>query len=163
MGTKWDFKINKDDYIGNILDKLESKTVQVFRKKYLSILKGTSAPVGQKHEQATYCAQRFPKDGNIDWHRSSEYVYNFIRAQSDPYPGAFTFLDGKMLKIFKAKLFKNLYYGDPGQVARITNDGVYVICADNRAIILEEVQLGQKRGRAGNFIKSIGIRLRDNC
>lgn len=151
-------KVNKDDYISCILDKLENKTVQVFHRKYLSVLKGAIVPVEQNHLQATYCMRRFPKDGNIDWHRSSGYVYNFIRAQSDPYPGAFTYLDGQMIKIFKARLFKGLYYGVPGQIARITNDGVYVICADNTAIILEEVQIGPKRGQAKDFIKSIGAR-----
>jgi methionyl-tRNA formyltransferase len=47
----------------------------------------------------------------------------------------------------------------PGQVARITSDGVYIICGDDRAIILEEVELGRKRSKANDFIKSIKGRM----
>lgn len=151
--------VEKHDYISDILRKLEDKAIEVLREKYPLILNGGISPVEQKHELATYCAQRFPNDGNIDWHKPAQDVYNFIRAQSDPYPGAFTYFEAQMLKIWKAKVFKHKYYGTPGQVARITSDGVYVICGDNRAIILEDVELGGKRGKANNFIKSIKGRM----
>lgn len=152
--------VDEQDYISDVLKKLEEKTIQALRVNYLQILNGSSKPVEQNHEQATYCAQRFPNDGNIDWHKPAQDVYNFIRAQSDPYPGAFTYYEAQMLKIWKAKVFDKQYYGTPGQVARIASDGVYVICGNHRAIILEEVELlCRKRGRANDFIKSIKGRM----
>lgn len=154
-------RVNKDDHIAAVLDKLEGQTVRVFRKKYPFILAGKAVPFEQNHKQATYCAQRHPKDGIIDWQKSSGYVYNFIRAQSAPYPCAFTYLDGKMLMIHKAKLCKSCFPGRPGRVARIASNGVYVVCGDTRAVILQEAQLGRKRGKAGQFFKSTGENLWD--
>lgn len=151
--------VEEQDYISDILGKLEEKTIQVLQENYLQILDGKVTPREQEHELATYCAQRFPSDGNINWHKSALDVYNFIRAQSDPYPGAFTYFDAQELKIWRAKVFDRPYYGTPGQVARISSDGVYVICGDHQALVIKEVEIGGKRGNAKDFIKSIKGRM----
>lgn len=39
--------------------------------------------------------QRSPKDGEIDWSWDSEKIENFVRAQTKPYPGAWTMIDNK--------------------------------------------------------------------
>jgi len=151
--------VDEHDYIADVLRKFEDKTIEVLEDKYMKILSGDIRPVEQKHELKTYCAQRFPNDGNIDWRKPAQEVYNFIRAQSDPYPGTFTYFYGQTLKIWQAKVFDKTYYGTAGQVARITSDSVYVICGDHRAIILEDIELDGKRGNANNFIKSIKGRM----
>ena len=48
--------------------------------------------------------RRRPKDGLIDWNQSGSEVYNFVRALTRPYPGAFSFLDGQRYKIWEAAL-----------------------------------------------------------
>ncbi len=151
--------VEEQDYISDIVEKLEEKTIQVFQTNYPKILNDEVQPIGQNHELATYCARRFPIDGNINWHTSAQDVYNFIRAQSDPYPGAFTYLDAHELKIWRARLFDKPYYGIPGQVARITSEGVYVICGNHRAVIIEEVEKAGKRDKANKFVKSIKDRM----
>lgn len=151
--------VETHDYISAILEKLEDKTIEVLRETYHQILKGEIKPIDQDHESATYCAQRFPRDGNIDWQKPAQQVFNFIRALSDPYPGAFTFFEAQEMKIWRARLFDKPYFGTPGQVARITSDGVYIICGDDRAVVLEEVEIGRKRGKATDFIKSVKGRL----
>jgi methionyl-tRNA formyltransferase len=151
--------VGDNDYISDVLEKLETLTIDVMRQSYLGIINGTLGPVDQAHELATYCSQRFPADGNIDWKRSAQEVFNFIRAQSDPYPGAFTYFEHQQMIIWKARVFEFPYYGTPGQVARILNDEVYVICGDDRAIVLQEVEVNGVRAKATKFIKSFKIRL----
>jgi methionyl-tRNA formyltransferase len=51
---------------------------------------------------SSYFGGRKPEDGLIDWTRNAEEIYNLVRAVTHPYPGAFTFLDGKKLFIWKA-------------------------------------------------------------
>lgn len=148
-------KIDGQDYISDILKKLEGKTVHVLQENYLKILNGTAIPVEQDHGLATYCVSRSPDDGNINWSKCARDVYNFIRAQSDPYPGAFTYFGSRKLKIWRARLFDKPYYGAPGRIARISNNGVYIICGDYSAIIVEEVGVGEKRGNATELMKSI--------
>ena len=154
-------EVKETDYISDIQNKLDGKIAEVLRDKYLHILNGTARPMEQNHALASYCAIRSRGDGNIGWHKSAKEIYDFIRAQSDPYPGALTNFQGKLMIIRRAKLFESPYYGTPGQVARIASDGVYIICGDHRAIIVEEVELEGKRGKASNFIKSIKCKMSD--
>jgi len=151
--------VHDNDYISDVLSNLEDEIIKVLKEKYIPILDGEVTPTGQDHGLATYCSQRFPHDGNIDWKKTAQDVYNFIRAQSDPYPGAFTYFNCQQIKIWRGRVFESPYYGTPGQVSRISSDGVYVICGDHRAIIIEEVEVGGKRGNANKFIKSITGRM----
>lgn len=51
---------------------------------------------------SSYFGGRKPEDGRIDWKESSTRIYNLIRAVTHPYPGAYTYLDGKKLYIWRA-------------------------------------------------------------
>ncbi|RME00270.1 MAG: methionyl-tRNA formyltransferase [Calditrichaeota bacterium] len=150
--------ISPDEYVGDILHRLEQKTLEVFQTKYPRVFEHEISAVEQDHRQATYCAQRRPEDGRIDWRRPAREIYNFIRAQSEPYPGAFTLLREKKLTIWKARLFEFPYFGTPGQVARITKDGVWVICGDQRALILTDISFDGSRTAPQQIIQSIKIR-----
>ncbi len=66
-------------------------------------------------------------------------MHNFIRAQSLPYPGAFTFLNGRKLYLWKSATLEEYYSGPPGQVLKIQNDTVIIACG-NGAIKLIQVQ-----------------------
>ena len=54
--------------------------------------------VPQDNSKATYFGKRTPDDGLIDWAWNREKIYNWIRAQTFPYPGAFTYyLNNKVI------------------------------------------------------------------
>jgi methionyl-tRNA formyltransferase len=57
----------------------------------------------QDHNQATYCKKYERQDGHIDWSKTTEQIYNQIRALN-PNPGVWTSLNGKTLNIFKAEI-----------------------------------------------------------
>jgi methionyl-tRNA formyltransferase len=151
--------VERDDQIATVLDKMERATVDVVRDWYPRLLDGSATPTEQDHSGATYCAQRSPADGRIDWRASARRVHDFIRAQSEPYPGAFTVLGDREIRVWKAREFPHIYIGTPGQVARVSADGVTVICGDDRAVILEDIEIGGVRGPAQTLIKSITARL----
>ena len=48
--------------------------------------------------------QRSPKDGEINWEWEPKRIYDFIRAQTKPYPGAWTIINGKKVTIWDAKI-----------------------------------------------------------
>ena len=52
--------------------------------------------------EPTYGKVRHPEDGEISWHWSARQVYNWVRALTRPYPGAFTYQDGVPMRIWKA-------------------------------------------------------------
>jgi methionyl-tRNA formyltransferase len=62
-----------------------------------------------------YLPQRKPEDGEIDWSRSSLDLYNFVRALTRPYPGAYSKFKGGILRIWRGRPFTDLLI-DPGHV-----------------------------------------------
>jgi methionyl-tRNA formyltransferase len=150
--------LGPDDTVADVLARLEVETVRVVRATYPRILDGTASPRAQDHTQATYCAQRYPADGVIDWSKPAAFVHNFVRAQSEPYPGAFTYLNGKKLTIWKARREPHVYHGTPGQIARLDPGGVTVVCGDDRALVLEQVEYDGTRTAANQVITTIKAR-----
>jgi methionyl-tRNA formyltransferase len=148
--------INED--ISLVLTNLEHATLKSFRRVYPQILSQSIILKDQNHDMATYCAPRSPCDGVIDWSANAEDIHNFIRAQSHPYPGAYSHYDGQKVIICKAKMFDKKYFGTAGQVVKIENNEVYVVCGDNRAIILTQVEIGSKRTLASDVIISTRLR-----
>jgi methionyl-tRNA formyltransferase len=88
---------------------------------------------------------RRPEDGAIDWSHPSARVYDFIRALTRPYPGAFAALDGQRWKIWRAALLPGEGYGQSaagqvlGPVVSPTEDscGVAVACGRGAVVLLE--------------------------
>lgn len=100
------FSIHKNDYIEDCMKKAEDAAIRMVNKYYCNILKGRVRLKGQNHSDATYCAQRNPEDGEIDWSQHAETIYNFIRAQSNPYPGAFTWIGKEKITLWKVRHVK---------------------------------------------------------
>ena len=85
--------------------------LEIYKKRYLEIVKYIincieleqlrSFP--QNHNQATYFGKRIPDDGKINWNWQWERIFNWVRAQAKPYPGAFTFYENQKVIIHKIK------------------------------------------------------------
>jgi methionyl-tRNA formyltransferase len=68
------------------------KVLQRFNEEQVNGLK-------QDETKATYFGKRTPDDGLINWNWQKERIYNWVRAQAHPYPGAFSFLRGEKVII----------------------------------------------------------------
>ncbi|MDE8740356.1 bifunctional UDP-4-amino-4-deoxy-L-arabinose formyltransferase/UDP-glucuronic acid oxidase ArnA [Pectobacterium polaris] len=60
----------------------------------------------QDESQASYFGRRTAADGLIDWQKSAREINNLIRAVTEPYPGAFTFLGERKVIIWRARVVK---------------------------------------------------------
>ncbi len=81
------------------------KLVGAARELMQDVLPGLEAGTFTRRVQtgpSSYFGGRKPEDGFIDWTKDSLSIYNLTRAVTHPYPGAFTYLDGKKLLIWKA-------------------------------------------------------------
>ncbi|WP_406823520.1 methionyl-tRNA formyltransferase [Pedobacter sp. KACC 23697] len=98
----------------------------------------------------------FKDDCKVDWNNKAETVYNLIRGLS-PYPTAFTFLNDKTLKIFKAEIEDK----EPGIAAGgfLTDGKTYLkFAAKDGFIKLLDIQYeGKKRMLIEDFLR--GMRL----
>jgi methionyl-tRNA formyltransferase len=136
-----EFSLDLNDTIADALRKAELSLKELLRESYPAVLNGTAPRLPQQHELASYCAQRRPEDGRINWNQSDREIHNFIRAQSKPYPGAFCPLDdGRILRIWRSRPFDYEYYGPPGKVVQKNSSGVIVTCGSG-AVVLKEVQV----------------------
>ena len=101
---------------GDILEQIEieicdddtgAMLLQKFHENYLPIIKKVIEKIDnnqilckkQDHSKSTFFGKRTPEDGLIDWNWQKERIFNWVRAQAFPYPGAFTYLEGIKLTI----------------------------------------------------------------
>lgn len=148
--------VESDDTIADVMEKLEIKSLEAIRQTYQSIIEGSAKALGQDHSKATWCKQRFPEDGVIDWKMSALDTHNFIRAQSAPYPGAFTYIDNAQVKIWRTALceVEDSFEGLPGELIRAGDEEIFVVCGDNHLLKLQEVELEGEKGEAARILQS---------
>lgn len=88
--------------------------------------------------------RRRPNDGLINWRLSAKRIYNFIRALTHPYPGAFTYENARKLYVWRSSLLPfNQNFDDPGVVIgpmysdSIDCSGILVACFGGAILVLE--------------------------
>ncbi len=122
------FPIGEKENIKDVLDKSEPLIINLLMANLPKILDGTAPRIKQDHSVASYGARRTPEDGLIDWNMTAYEIHNFIRAQSTPYPGAYTIVRSEKMYIHESTMFPHEYYGVPGLVAQITGDSAIITC-----------------------------------
>lgn len=154
-----EIRVELGDTISDLLSKAEVQSLEIVKENYPSLLRGDAARLKQDHSQATYVALRQPSDGKIDWQQSATVIYNFIRAQSHPYPGAYFLWEDKIIRIWAAKLFPYPYYGTPGQVVMVEKDFVVVACGQGTGICLLKVSEEGLSEQIASHVLKFGQRL----
>lgn len=151
------FAVEPDETARTLYDKVVATLREMIREVLPLLESGDPPRRPQDHAQATYCAKRTPADGLIDWQRSAEEIWTLIRAVGEPYPGAFTFHQGRKLIVWEASpVFSAPYCGLPGQVQAISRDGAIVQCGDGNHILLRVVQAeGEERQLAANYFTKV--------
>lgn len=114
----------------------------------LSDLKAGLMPaVSQDEQAATYFAARRPDDGLIDWTKEASEIDRLVRAVTRPYPGAFTFVSGRRMTIWKGEVVKmNQWHALPGQVFLVQEGAAYVRCGNDTTYRIEEYEIAAPAG-----------------
>ena len=109
-------------------------------------LSGRAKPEKQNEGEASYCSKISKEDGRIEWGESAESIVNKIRA-FNLWPVAFTSLDGKILRIFRAHLyrFQSEERQEPGRIVKIDRTEGIVIQTGKGLIGITELQQENKR------------------
>jgi methionyl-tRNA formyltransferase len=118
---------------------------------------GTIAPKPQDHNRATLAPLLTRDDGRMDFPaRSATELVNRWRG-FQPWPGAYTSLDGKKLIVHRMKMANKAGTGSPGEV-RIEGHRMLVACAQSTCLELDELQLeGKKRLTAAEFLRGASL------
>ena len=143
-------EITSDDTAHSLFLKLTAAARLLMREVLPRLLTGS---FGRRPQEgpSSYYGGRKPEDGLIDWHKDARAVYNLVRAVTHPYPGAFTFLEGTKLLIWKAQPEKAAHNAPCGTVIS-TNP--LLIAAEHGALRLTSLQLdGESELPAETFLK----------
>ena len=97
----------------------------------------------QDESKVTYAAKIKKQDGLIIWESPAERILNQVRA-CNPWPSAYTYFMGKMLKVLRVKLLDRVKDSQPGSVVKAENGEIIVACADY-CISITELQLEGKK------------------
>jgi methionyl-tRNA formyltransferase len=106
-------------------------------------------PEKQDDSQSCYAPMLKKELGCLDWNKDPQTLKNLVRGVT-PWPGAYTWLDGKLLKVFRIRVGSSA--GQPGTVLRADREGLEVACQGG-SLIIDELQLeGKKRLAAAEFL-----------
>ena len=98
--------INAEETAGELFDRLSLIGANLLVKTLDDIEQGKAIFTPQDHTLATHVKMLKKEDGIIDFSKNSETIFNHVRGMN-PWPCAYTFLNGKMLKVFKATVISS--------------------------------------------------------
>ncbi len=149
-------KIRPDDTIETLYQRIEDLGLKLLDEALPKLSSHSLKLTPQPKQGRRVMPRRFPEDGLIDWQWESLYIDNWIRAQTRPYPGAFTCLDKARLTIWKARVAEsNATHNEWGKVQRNRDGGYEVLCGLG-AIELLEISLAGRRFDKGTFSSLFG-------
>lgn len=132
--------IAEDETATTLYAKCRDAHVDLVRTWFPRIAAGTAPRIPQDPRRASAWPKRTPADGLIDWETRAAYLDVWVRAQTRPYPGAFTWFGDRRLVIWRARPES----ADPGAAAGTVvdhhPDGLVVACGDG-ALLVQEASL----------------------
>lgn len=94
--------IAEDDTCATLYRKIADSAIAMLEENLPLLKQGRAPRRPQDHAAATVMPKRRPEDGAIDWSRGPRALYDWVRALTHPYPGAFSHLDGRRLFVWRA-------------------------------------------------------------
>ncbi len=147
VGQK-EVSIEFEDTAYTLYQKLCVKAKELLEEVLPLIKKGIAPRIAQNLKEGSYYGGRRPEDGKIDWNWPVMQIYNLVRAVTDPYPGAFTFLPGgEKLYIWWAFPEKGDLLKGPVGALVFEKDNIYVKTSDGRLKLLD-IEVGKERMKA---------------
>lgn len=150
--------IAEDETGGSLFDKLSQAGAKLCVKVLQDLEDGKAVREKQPEESTTPYARMIDKKmGSIDWEKPAKEIEQLIRGLN-PWPSAYTRLQGKTLKIWKAEVLLEHSQEAPGQITEVTKDSIVVQTGQGRLKILELQLEGKKRMDAASFLRGYALK-----
>jgi methionyl-tRNA formyltransferase len=128
-----------DETATTLFVRLAEAHVHLTRELVPQLVARTAPRIPQDASRASAWPKRTPSDGIIDWETRAPYLYDWVRAQTRPYPGAFTFLGSEKVIVWGARPVELDASALPGTIVELRSTGPVVACGEG-GLVLEEVQ-----------------------
>lgn len=141
---------------GSLFDRLSLLGGDLILSTLEKLEQGTLVRTPQDHEKATY-VKKIPKSlGDIDWTMDAAAIERLIRGLN-PWPSAYTRLNGKMLKIWEAQVLPDEKAGQCGEVLEAA-DGRLTVKTGDGVLKINALQLeGKKRMDTAAFLRGFPV------
>ncbi len=156
MIAKREIRIAEDETGGSLFDKLAVLGAQLCVETMARIEAGTAEYIPQNHEKATHVSMIGKELGDIDWHRPAVEIERLIRGLN-PWPSAYTRLDGKTFKIWRARVVSETTDYQPGCIIRVEKDCMEVQTGKGVLSLLEVQIEGKKRMEVDAFLRGYHV------
>ena len=134
-------EVSPDDTATTLYDRLAEAHVDLIRESIPQLIARSAPRIPQDGLRASSWPKRTPTDGIIDWETRAPYLYDWVRAQTRPYPGAFTFLGDEKVIVWRARPLELEEAAPAGTIVAARPEGPVVACGDG-ALLLEEIETG---------------------
>ncbi len=142
--------IAEDETGESLHDKLSELGADMIVKALVAIEEGTLKPEPQTGETC-YASMLKKEMGCIDWRKSADDIEHLVRGLY-PWPGTYTFLNGKIMKICWVALSDVPTNGEPGEVCAVTKESLVVNTGAGTLEIKELQPEGKKRMTVHDFL-----------
>ena len=133
-------EIAEDETATTLFDKLSDAHEDLVRTHVPQLIAGAAPKVPQDARRASVWPKRTPADGIIDWDTRASRLDDWVRAQTHPYPGAFTFRGNERVVVWRASTIDaGGRHGPAGTVVELRDEGPVVACGEG-ALLLEELE-----------------------
>lgn len=157
-------EIGEEDTAGTLHDRLARIGARLLLRTLERLETNTLVPKPQDSALATLAPKIEKEEARVRWSAPARQIFNQVRA-FDPWPGAFTFLAGRILKLFRPRLIEGGAQQPPGTIVQASDEGLRVATPEG-VLLLREVQ-AESRPRMGvsDFLRgnplAAGVRLGD--
>ncbi|KKK39614.1 methionyl-tRNA formyltransferase [Mesobacillus campisalis] len=154
--TQAEVSIADTDNVGTLHDKLSTVGADLLSETIPKLLEGKLTPIKQNDEEATFAWNIKREQEKIDWSKAGSAIYDHIRGMN-PWPVAYTTLDGSVIKVWKAAKVAAKDTAEPGTILAVEEDGFVVSTGDDTALKIMELQpAGKKKMEAGQYLRGAG-------
>ncbi|MFJ8266318.1 methionyl-tRNA formyltransferase [Peribacillus asahii] len=154
--TQAEVVIEEEDNVGTLHDKLSQVGSDLLAETLPKLINGELTPIKQDEAKATFASNIKRSDERIDWTRTGQEIYNHVRGLN-PWPVAYTLLEGNVLKVWQAKKLPGMKESAPGTIIDVREEGVVVATGNETAILITELQpSGKKKMLAKDYLRGAG-------
>ena len=157
MLLKTEVIIEEKETGGSLHDKLADAGAKLCIETLKGLEEGRITPIPQGETTTSYAKMLDKQLGNIDWSKPAVCIERLVRGLS-PWPSAYTDWNGKVMKIWDAKVVEDTTTADAGTIVKVEKDAFCVQTGEHLLKVCELQIPGKKRMDAGAFLRGYQVK-----
>lgn len=137
--------VGRSETAGELFDRLKETGAALLLETLQAMESGTLVRTAQREDDATLAPMLSKELAELCWKQPAEKLRNLIRGLN-PWPVAYTWLEGKKLKVFEAQ-YRDGSFGEPGRIQRLQGE-LLVSCGEG-GLLLTDIQAENGKRMSG--------------